>query len=175
MTEDGQVPRVGEPLAGRIGQRQPGMAGECPQQGPGGLARGQAGVRRPGRVRLLAAQRVACRPQVHVGDLRALLADAVLDPGQDLHHHERCQAAQADVAGLGDRRAGQVPFFLVNGRISDYGGAPADVVGGAVAVLAFGAAAARRHPARPERGQRPDSRIGQELFHRRAQDPAEPP
>ena len=164
-----------ELLAGRVGDRQPGAPGDRAQQGPGRLARGLVRVGRQGRGGLLAAQAVAGRPQGPVGDLGALLADAVLDPGQDLHDDERRQAAQADLPGLGDRRAGQVPLCLVGGRVGGDGGAPADVVGGAVAVLALAAAAARRDPARPERGQRPDPGVGQEVLDPRAGDTADPP
>ena len=51
---------------------------------------------------LLSAQRVADRPQGHIGDLRPA-PDALLDTEQHLDHHQRWQPPQAHLPALGDR------------------------------------------------------------------------
>ena len=79
--------------------------------------------------------------------------------------------AQAHLPALGDRRLGQLPVPLVWPGPAVTALPPPHVVGGAVAVLAFGPPGARRHAARSQRGQRPDPRVGQEPFHRHPRRP----
>src|SRR6266498_4866441 len=95
-----------------------------------------SGAHAPDRAGLLAAQRVADRSQVHVGDLRPV-TDALLDPEQRLGHHQRRQAPQAHLAALGDGRLGQLPVPLVWPGAGRDRLPPPHVVGRAVAVLAF--------------------------------------
>src|SRR5260370_20530620 len=69
MAEDGQVPCVGDLLAGRVGQRQPGAAGERAQQGPGRLSPDLFPVGRHGCARQLAGQPAADPPPAPPRDL----------------------------------------------------------------------------------------------------------
>ena len=124
---------------------------------------------------LLAAQRVADRPQVHVGDPRAA-ADALLHAEQHLDDHQRRQRPQVHLPGLGDSRFPGPPRSLVQARRAPAGHAPPLVVGVAVAARAVGRPGARRHQAGRQRRQRPHPRIGQELLQRdRRAPPAELP
>jgi hypothetical protein len=103
---------VAGPLTAGIGQRPADVADDRGQQRPGGLAGHELGWARRDLPRLLAAQRVADRPQGHVEDLRAG-ADTLLDAEQHLEHHQRRQSAQAHLPALGDGGLGQLPVPLV--------------------------------------------------------------
>src|SRR5260370_3207373 len=98
---------------------------------------------------MLAAQPVADRPQAHVGDLRALHPDPVLDPGQHLHHYERRQAAQADPPPFGDRPADQAPARLASAPGPSGSRAPAGPMRMAVPVRAVRPAPPPPHPRPP--------------------------
>ena len=173
MAEDRKVPGVPGPLAAGIGECPADLTGHRGQQVPGRLAGNVLSGTCPDRACLLAAQCVADRPQVHVGDLRPV-TDALPDPEQHLGHHQRRQPPQAHLAARGDRRLGQLPVPLLCPGTGRDRLPPPHVVSGAVAVLAFGVPGAGRDVARSQGGQRPHPRVGQEPFHRHPGDPAEP-
>ena len=154
MAEDPQVPGVFGLLGAGISQSPSNIAGQRPQQRLGGLAGNPLDLTGPDRADLFAPQGVADRPQAHIGDLGAA-ADALLDAEEHLDHHLRAEPAQADLAGLGDRRLGQGPVPLVYRWLGGDGGAPPHVVGGAPAVLALRCSCAGRHLARAQGRQRP--------------------
>ena len=166
MTEDRQVPGVAGLLAGRIGQRPADMTRERVQQRPDRLAGDLAGVALLDRGDLLAAQRMAGYPQISVGDLGSA-ACPLPDPEQHLHDHQRRQPVQADLPIFGDGGLGPPPLPGVQARVGPGDGPPPLIVGVAVAASAVRGACARRDRARPERRQRPDPGIGQELPDRR--------
>ena len=155
VAEHGQVPAVAGPFTTGIGQRPADIAGHRGQQHPGGLGRTHP---RPGRLpivrRLLAAQRVAHRPQGHI---------VIFAPPRT-----RCwtpNSTSTTTSGGSPRRltcppsetadCGQLPAPPVGVGVGGDRGAPPHVVGRAVAVFAFGSAGAGRDLTWSQRRQRP--------------------
>jgi hypothetical protein len=116
MAEHRQVPGVFGLLGAGIGQAPGDSAGQRPQQRPGGLAGNPLGRALRDRGDLVPAERVADRPQVHVGELGSA-ADALPSAEQHFDDHQRRKPAQADLPAFGDRRLGQLPAPLVDPRV----------------------------------------------------------
>ena len=131
-------------LAAGIDQSPADLAGHRGQQVPRRHCRERAQARMPRSSWPAGGARVADCPQGHVGDLRSV-PGALLDPEQHLGHHQRRQSPQAHPAALGDtpaRSAASAAPLPGAGRDRL---PPPNVMGGAVAVLAFCPPGARGH------------------------------
>ena len=133
MSQDGQVPPVPRDLRPRVGERPVRMHDQRVQQPPPPLLVLGGQVRQRGRLRLPELRGQAAQGPAVAG---APGPAPLLEPVEHLHHGQRCQAAQVDLAGHRDRLGPLVPPPGIQPGISGKSGLPPASVQGAAGLLA---------------------------------------